>query len=49
MMNTFTLTLNENDMRVLNDALIERPFKEVAMLISKINEQINESNKNNTK
>lgn len=37
---TYTLTLTEQDMQVLNDALIERPFKEVVGLIQKINQQV---------
>lgn len=40
---TYTLTLTEQDMQVLNDALIERPFKDVVLLIQKINQQARDS------
>lgn len=45
-MNEFTLILNENDMKILNDALVNMPFKIVAPLINKINEQIAPCTKN---
>lgn len=39
----YVLTLNEKDMCVINDALIAMPFKDVAQLINKINNQIYEA------
>lgn len=42
MENTVTLTLDNNDLQVLNAALSEVPFKFAAPLIGKINKQIAE-------
>lgn len=39
-MNEYTLNLNDKDLQIINDALIEMPFKIVAPLIGKINEQL---------
>lgn len=39
-MTDFTLTLSEDDMHVLNAALIEIPYRVAQPLITKINEQI---------
>ena len=36
----YTLTLNDNDMAVLNTILGEMPYKLAAPLVKKINEQI---------
>ena len=38
----YTLLLDENDLQILNDLLIEAPFKIAAPLINKINNQIKE-------
>lgn len=40
---TYVLTLNEKDMCIINDALIAMPFRDVAQLINKINNQIYEA------
>ncbi len=37
----FNLTLTEQDMQILNNALVEQPFKHVVGLIQKINQQVN--------
>ena len=44
----YTLKLDENDMIILNTALIELPFKTVAPLIDKINKQISNNDKTDT-
>jgi hypothetical protein len=41
-----TVTFNEQDLKNLNDALIERPYKEVAELIYKINLAIKDAQNN---
>lgn len=40
MKKTFTLTLNQDDMEILNQALVNLPYKYAASIIQKINEQI---------
>lgn len=44
----YELTLDEKDMSVINDALIAMPFKDVAQLINKINNQIYEAQQKDT-
>lgn len=39
-MKTYELTLTEQEMTILNDALVQLPFFKVAPLIQSINEQI---------
>lgn len=40
MKKTFTLTLNQEDMEILNQALVNLPYKYAASIIQKINQQI---------
>lgn len=42
----YNIELNDNDMQVLNLALIELPYKIAAPLIDKINKQIAEDKSN---
>ena len=42
---TYTLNFSEQDMRVLNKALVDQPYKDVVGLINSINEQINAQTK----
>ena len=39
-MKEFTLVLNENDLQVLQTAVMDLPFKLAAPLIQKLNEQL---------
>ena len=41
-MKTYTLTFNEQEMQILNAALVELPFRAVAQLIASINKQLEE-------
>lgn len=43
---TVTLTFTEQEMKVINDALMKAPFGEVAPVINSINKQIQEQIKN---
>jgi hypothetical protein len=42
---TYTLTFTDNDLRVLNMALVNQPYKDVVGIIQAINEQINAQTK----
>ena len=42
---TYTLNLTDNDLRVLNAALVNQPYKDVVGIIASINEQLNAQNK----
>lgn len=45
-MKEYNILLNENELQIISDALIHRPYGEVAKLIFNINEQIIKNNKN---
>lgn len=44
----YIIKLNENDMMVLNNALVNLPYKQAAPIINKINAQIQEVQHENT-
>ena len=41
MQQTITLTFTQDDMKILSEALVSLPFKQVAGLINSINVQVN--------
>lgn len=41
---TFTLTVNEQELAILSEALGELPFKKAASLVSALQKQVNEQN-----
>jgi hypothetical protein len=45
-MEEHNILLNENELQIISNALIHRPYGEVAQLILNMNEQIIKNNKN---